>query len=56
VFFTDPTRGSQPGQNLFCAAPEDANKTVTIYARYTSPTGQTVSDTAILKIRRNDGK
>jgi hypothetical protein len=56
TFFTAPPRGTFTAKNVWCPANADANKVITIYGRYRGPSGQTITDTVIIHVRRNDGK
>jgi virginiamycin B lyase len=56
-FFLDPPRGNFTSKNVWCPTPADANKILTIYGFHYSPTGrESIKDTVIIKVRRNDGQ
>jgi streptogramin lyase len=56
-FFLDPPRGNFTSKNVWCPGPDDANKVLTVYGYHYSPSGQqSIKDTVIIRVNRNDGR
>lgn len=50
-FLTDPARGIFKAQNVWCGTAQDANRAITIYGQYTSPSGQHITATVKVIVR-----